>query len=476
MKRALAAASAVALGAAALAGCGTGSTVSRPGQPLVLEGTDLPDLVGEAPGDIVAFRMSRPGGEATWIQIPVQVDQRKVVPFGSQPSNNTTAGVDGTVYGSGSGGPTALQYADPGTFVGADTDPTFDGNDELVVMISDAGGPRQGGDPTEPAGVDAGSGVAVRIGDPQDPSAEGWVYLFTSSTLDPAAGKDYVDYDFNLTSGAYKTTYKRADGPNPETSRVVTDAYEIDYTDRWYETAWRISAGEASGVDVLDGHKNQFAIGNCGRSNATFADAEGAFVANIDGPIRGIRSYIGANSGPLTQRTHLMYAEQEVVITDLRVHAIPAMLDLVDLSSAGIGMTYRSSTAPGGVTVDGTNDAVPTGQADWEAWEGPQGLVVSSNVMSTSATVPGSWYYRDESPASATQCWGDAAVLGMAGPSLGAIPNTDPRSTPFDTLSGTRTLRFLAPAADDSLVAPLAAALAADDTQPVTVTVSPDGA
>ena len=48
--------------------------------------------------------------------------------------------------------------------------------------------------------------------------------------FDPAAGKDYVDYDFTLTSGDYKTTYKRADGPNPETSRVVTDAYEIDYT------------------------------------------------------------------------------------------------------------------------------------------------------------------------------------------------------------------------------------------------------
>jgi hypothetical protein len=151
------------------------------------------------------------------------------------------------------------------------------------------------------------------------------------------------------------------------------------------------------------------------------------------------------------------------------------MLDLIDLSAAGIGMTYRSSTVPGGVTVDGTNDAVPTGQPDWESWDGPQGMVVSSNVMTTSAAVTGGWYYRDESPAAATQCWGDGAVLGMAGSSLGAIPNTDPRSTPFATLSGTRTVRFLAPATDGSLVAPLAGALAADDTEPVTVTISPDG-
>jgi hypothetical protein len=90
--------------------------------------------------------------------------------------------------------------------------------------------------------------------------------------------------------------------------------------------------------------------------------------------------------------------------------------------------------------------------------------------------VTGGWYYRDESPAAATQCWGDSAVLGMAGSSLGAIPNTDPRSTPWATLSGTRTLRFLAPVDDAALVAPLADALTDDDTQPVTVTVSPDGA
>ena len=109
----------------------------------------------------------------------------------------------------------------------------------------------------------------------------------------------------------------------------------------------------------------------------------------------------------------------------------------------------------------------------WESWAGPQGMVVSTNVMTSSAAVTGSWYYRDESPASATQCWGDGAVLGMAGSSLGAIPNTDPRSTPSATLSGVRTLRFLGSVADPALVAPLADTLADDDTQPVTTTVSP---
>ena len=58
---------------------------------------------------------------------------------------------------------------------------------------------------------------------------------------------------------------------------------------------------------MLDGHKAHFWFSICARSNATFAYAEGAFIANIDGPIRAIRSYIGANSGLKTQRTEIFY-------------------------------------------------------------------------------------------------------------------------------------------------------------------------
>ena len=83
-------------------------------------------------------------------------------------------------------------------------------------------------------------------------------------------------------------------------------------------------------------------------------------MANIDGPVRGIRSYVGANSGPNTQRTHLMYRDREDVVFDLRVHAIPSFMDFIDYNSAACGMTYRSSTVPGGVTINGVDDTVPT--------------------------------------------------------------------------------------------------------------------
>jgi hypothetical protein len=45
-----------------------------------------------------------------------------------------------------------------------------------------------------------GSGVAVQLDDPLGDDDQGWMYLFESTTLDPAAGADYVDYDFTLTA------------------------------------------------------------------------------------------------------------------------------------------------------------------------------------------------------------------------------------------------------------------------------------
>ena len=478
--RTLAAGCAVVAAAVGLAGCETGSTLARVDAPQVLTGADLPTLVGATPSTVVAFAYVWNDDVPSWKQIPVQIDQRKVVGFGTQPSNNTTPGTTGTVYGSGSAGVTALQYTDGNTWVGNDTNPAFDADDELVFMAGDAGGERDAGSP-DPAGVVAGSGVRVDLTDPADAAKEGSVYLFrTSGGLVPSANKDYVDYDFVLTSGNYKTTYKRRTGPNPETSRVTTSAYTIDFTDRWFETSWKLNPATSTGVDILDGHKNQFAINYCGRSNATFAAEEGAFVANIDGPVRAIRSYVGANSGPLTQRTHLMYRNQEVVVTDLRVHAIPGVMDFLDFSNAAVGMTYRSSTVPGGVTIDGSLDAVSTTDATWEAVSGAQGLVMtrvdyqSSLDLDDGTGTEVDWFHRDQTTPPEAQCWGDGSLLGAAGPSIvGNIPNTDPSTGGTDTLKGLRTNWFGPAPADPALVDDLAAAWSAQLAAPPVVSVHP---
>ncbi len=469
----------LALGLGLLA-CDDVNTVRRSEEPVVLTGTDLPTLIGASPGQIVAFKHGRPNNVPTWFQVPVQIDQRKVVDFGQYPSSNTTPGATGTVYGTTPIGVTSLQYADPNTFVGADPDPTFDADDELVFMSTDAGGKPRPDDPVEPVGVVPGSGVQVLVEDPIDEGKRGWLYLFRSAgTLEPSAGADYVDYDFNLTSGNYKTTYKRADGPNPETSIVTTPNYRIGFTDRWIENQWRIDAGDASGVDVLDGVKARFALSTCGRSNATFADAEGAFVANIDGPVRAIRSYVGANSGPLTQRTHLFYRDRAEAVTNLRVHAIPAIMDFVDYSSDAIGMSYRNSVHQGGVTIDGAADSISAAVPEWELVTGNQGSVLVAGRVASSAFPSGAspdavadTFYRDELNSPVNQCWGDAHFLGASGLNFPlAIPNTDPTLGAFATFDATRIVRFAPPGVTAADAASWSAGIAA----PLATTATPYG-
>lgn len=462
------------LAVTALAGCDTPQTkpLNRPAAPVVLTGGQLNRFAGVAPERVVAFRWSG----AAWQQVPVQVDQRKVVPFGSAPSSNSVPGKLGTVYGNGSGGPATIQYADPNTWVGADTNPSVDADDEVVFMASDAGASAPRGT-APPAGVVATSATQVAVTDPRASNEQGWVYLFRSTGgLDPTAGKDYVDYDFVPTGGDYKTTYKRAAGPNPETSKVTTPTYSISFSDRWKEVSWKVLAAGASQVDVLDGHKNQFFLTDCGRSNQSFLEEEGAFVANIDGPVRAIRSYVGANSGPLTQRTHVMYRDREDVTTNLRVHAIPAMMDFVDYSFAAKGMTYRSSTKPSGVPIDGVNDSISTALPTWEAVDGPQGRIYTRNTFRTSQgnlKAGTTHFYRNQALPREPQCWGDGSYYGASGSYVQrGIDNTDPRASGAAWLTGTRVNQFLAPAADKAKIPSYAADWAADVDAPLTATVS----
>jgi hypothetical protein len=408
----------------------TGCTLNRPEDPVVVTGATVPSLSGVAAGDVVAFRWLN-----AWQQVPVQVDERKQVDLG-------------TVYNGAALGFTTTVYADPGTFTGADANPNVDSDDEIAFMAGDTG-LEAPSDASTPPGVVAGSGVKLRVrsslgGSPRD----GWIYLFKrSGTLDPGAGQHYVNYTFNLLSGAYKTTYKLQDGPNPENSSVTTPYYSDHFSDRWLNDELHVKAGDASGVDILDRAKARLLPGNCTRSEDTFDDGEGAFIANKNGPVRAIRSYIGANSGPLTQREHVFYAQREDIRTFLRVHSIPGVLDYFDYSPDASGMTYKNNSNTGGVSIDGNPETPTAGSLAWETIDGPQGGL--SMVHSTQTDIPSftsTSYYLDDSTPSETQCTGDAQSIGASGPWINAtIPNTDPRTTPFNSLLSTRTIYFEAP-------------------------------
>jgi hypothetical protein len=421
----------LALGAAAL---------QRPHDPVVVDGALLSPLHGQAPERVVAFRYS-----AGWTQVPVQVDERAWVSFDA-------------VYGPGYslGSPlTTLAFTDAGTWTGADPDGAFDGDDELVVMAVDAGALAPAA-AVLPVGVLPGSGLELRLDDPLDGSTA-WVYLFASDgTLDPAAGEDRVAYTFGLLSGNYLATYGAALGPNPEDSIVITASYRTHFSDRWIRDGLEIHAGAATGVDLLDRHKFLFGPGQCARTEETFSQGEGAFFCNVDGPLRAIRSYLGANSGPITQRDHFFYAEREDVVTYMRVHPVLAAgMDLLDYSPAASGMTYSNDLNPAGVPVDGAPDVVAAGALTWERMSGPQGSLLMSGVLTTN--VPGltrTSYYSDDTTPAVTQCTGDPWEYASSGSWIPSpLPNTDPLLGAASDLTLVRTQYHEAPGASAATAA-----------------------
>lgn len=422
-----------ALLALGLTGCNdpVASSLNRPSDPIVMKGSGLTRLIGSTPGDIVAFRSTASG----WQQVPVQVDERKMVDFG-------------IAYHGAASGVVVQAYADPSTYAGADTDTKLDANDEVVVMASDAGG-QASLSAAAPAGVVASSGIDVRVTDPLAAGKVGHVYLFrraVGSGLKPGVNKAYVSYAFSLTSGAYKTTYKFSDGPNPENTTVKTASYQRHFSDRWLGDELTVLAPGSSKVDILERNKFSFAPGYCGRTEDTFNDAEGAFITNKVGPVRAIRSYIGANSGPNTQREHIFYAGREDIVTYLRVHAIPGTMDFFDMSAAATGMTYRNNLNTGGVTVDGVPDAPTLGLLTWESLTGAQGSVIQAHRMTTNLTLTHTSWYEDDATPATTQCTGDGAAIGQTGPRVTAgLDCTDPGMSCTGMLTHRRSLVYRAP-------------------------------
>ena len=439
---------------------------------MVVTGSALPALVNTPRATILGFRWT---GSA-WVQLPVQIDERAVVNFGKIYNH-----VNVTFYGSDPNNFSALVYTGGNTWTGNDPNPKFDADDELVFMARDAGVQAPSG--SNPVGTVAGSGVQVRVTDPLVPDAEGYTYLFrraAGAKLVQGAHVKYVKSSWRIVAGGYKKHYTIANGANPENSLVTGATYKHHFADRWASDQLSVTAPGASGVDILDRHKSLFSPGYCGRSEDTFDTTgggpnEGAFVTMKNGPVRVIRSYIGANSGPNTQRTHFFYDRREDIVTNLRVHSIPSILDFFDYSPAASGMTYRNSLNPAGVTIDGNPDALTAGTPTWEQVTGPQGTINQIGVVQTTGFTPTSTnYYLDDTTPSVAQCTGDAFAYGssgvtMSGTSGGSIPNTDPAISGTASLTGTRVMYFESPggsAADaanrrDQFLSPLAPAVSA---------------
>jgi hypothetical protein len=443
----------VAIGATALTACNGDAGTElwlRELEPVVLTGADLPAFAGTSAGGIVAFRWNTQ--TSGWEQVPVQVDQRHLE-YMTKLRNGT-----------GTTGPQTLAYSDPAANAGPDPVSTFDANDEVVFMTDDTGGVAPAS-ASDPAGVVPGSGLQVTVTDPLAPEdgnrgrGLGYAYLFrrSGSGLVQSAGLDYVDYHFDPID---------PDG-HAEDSTITTDRYSTHFSARWTRDGLR----PFGGPDILDRHRNLFAAGVCGRSEDTFSAGEGGFATNIDGAVRAIRSYLGANSGTYTQREHLFYRGTERVQTFLRVHDIPGIMDFYDYSPAAAGMRYSSSSTPGGVTVDGVPDVVGAAAPTWEAVTGSQGALISTTSQETDiAGMAVQSYYTDDTTPPFTQCTGDAFEYGASGTAItSAIPNTDPTLPgTVHHLTATRWNVYVPTRGD-----PTVARHVANLTTPVTVATTP---
>ena len=403
----------------------SGSTlVDRDLAPVVVSGAQLPTLTGSyPPSEFVAQTWS----DGAWTPVPIQIDERHQADLAKLRDGTGTVGV------------TTWVYSDPTANAGADPRTDFDPDDELVFMAGDADD-RAPAATAAPPGTIGSTRVDLRVTDPLAPGTEAWISLFQRTPLgpgggpplDPAAGADYVDYAF-------------VPGPGgSETSTITTDRYQTGFSARWTRDLLRLEGPGGPSADLLDRAKTLFAPGECIRSEDTFSASQGGFATNVDGPVRAIRSYLGANSGTYTQRQHVFYRGHEETTTFLRVHQIPAVMDFWDHTPAATGMTYANSLLPGGVTVDGVPDAVPSGTVTWERLHGSQGGIVHVHDLQTdiSGLTVGSWYADDTTPAT-TQCTGDAFEYGAAGVFIqSTIPNTDPTQSPSSTFVGTRTTTY----------------------------------
>jgi len=411
------------LGAFSLPGAAMASiSGSRSADPIVVSGARVTALLGSSPQRLLAYRYE--GRRLR--QVPLQVDERKLFDVGNayQPALPS--------------GEQTLVYADPSMSAGADGDPRFDSNDEIALLGSSVGG-RAPGKVALPGALRGRPHQWLKVRDPIG-GAIGYVLLGEARPgmkVDQAAGSHPLKYRFALASGQPYSSYRRAQGPNPESSSLTTPFYSLGFVDRWMKDRLTVRAKDARGVDILDMHKSMISARSCGRSERTFSDGEGAFLTNRVGPVRAIRDFIGANSGPFTERRELMYPAREDVETFLRVHAIGTVVDFLDYSAAASGMTYRDSLNTAGVRVDGTPDRLAPGLPAWSQVTGAQGTVTVSYSHATDiAGLPMTGFYVDSLQPTEPQCTGDSASYGASGVAVTAgMTTTDPRQGGYSHFS-----------------------------------------
>jgi len=404
---------------------------TREADPVVLKGSVVPCMAGSTPASIVAFKFNG----SSWVQIPIQIDEVVIKDIKAPYGLNTCLGQsDQNIAWN------IPFYADANTFTGADTDPLFDNDDELVFMAKDAGSRTT--TCNYPAATLPNTLCELTVKDPVNNTVWGYVYLFKQNgTLNTSAGVSYVNYNFTYANN-YLSSYNVCSGQNNnENSTITTSRYFMRFTGKWIEEELKITAGNSTGVDILDRHQAFVAINNCFRSENTFSSAEGPVITSKSGPVRAIRSVMGTNSGVFTQLTSLFTESRVDYIHNFRVHPIGGFYDVYDLNTNATGMQYYNNQNQAGVTINGIQDIInTTNYNQWELYTGSQGSLAVSYDYNTDMTVGTaaqvqagaadaalSAYYDDAANNAAHKCTGDGLSYGSSGFHLTTGKCTDRR-------------------------------------------------
>ncbi|MEM0992666.1 MAG: fibronectin type III domain-containing protein [Bacteroidota bacterium] len=408
---------------------------TRDKDPVVIRGNNLPCMLGVTPDQVVAFAYN-----GSWQQIPVQIDEIVVKDISDAYGRRNDCldrSSEDVVWD-------VEYYADTNTDVGPDDDLRFDANDELVFMAKDAG--QSANTNNCPNGVIANTKCKIIVRDPLNNAIWGYVYVFQQTgSLNPSAGRNYVTYNYSYADN-YKTAYDvcvfSGTNNNPENSVVTTSEYNTEFSQRWVEDVLKITAGNANGQDILDRHQIFINANACNRNEQVFSDGKGPIVTNKDGPVRAIRSVMGAKSGTFTEQTIKFTQYQAAYTIYYRLHTANGYSDVFDFSSAATGMQYYSDRSPAGVTINGNPDVVDTDEpAEWELITGNQGSLVTTFEWETDITSGTrqqfnagdkqgyiSGYYSDKGANADFTCTGDGRSYGSCGFSIDTKECTDRRA------------------------------------------------
>lgn len=419
---------------------------NRRTEPVIMQGNNLPsELIGLNINDIVGFKYE----DDTWHQIPIQIDEMALMnieaPYGEQLPLSTVNVLSDQQQ--------QLFYTDPSTYTGADPDPNFDLNDQLVFMAKDGGA--QAHTNIDPPGTIEGTGFRINITEPLK-QTRSYIYLYQQDgSLSQDAGVSYVDYDFKLSNDANYPQGYDFNGNNPEDSHVTTSFYDWHFSDTWISDEAIVNIEQATKIDLLDRHLSLFGPDICGENEVTFSQSGNTLITNKTGPIRAIRAYMGAGDDSFTQRTHIFYEGKQDIITNVRTDAPLFYFDLFNYNSNIQDMHYSSNSFIDGRMIDGDEDNTITDlPAQWEMVTGEQGtlfVVHDVKTQDTIQTLDGALgnYWSDDTQNPNFNCSGTATDYGTSGISIDFMElcttPSNPNCNPDNFLEMKRTVYFAEP-------------------------------